>query len=48
VQLVQTEQVVEPTGELVYAFQLDCVYTNPPMDLLETVPLFQDLITINE
>ena len=48
VQLVQTEQVQEPTGQLVYAFQLDCVYGAPPMDLIETVPLFQDLMTVNE
>ncbi len=48
VQLVQTEQVVEPTGELVYAFQLDCVYSAPPLDLVETVPLFADPFTVNE
>ena len=48
VQLVQTEQVLEPTGQLVYAFQLDCVYTAPPLDMLETVPLFLDPMTINE
>jgi Tfp pilus assembly protein PilN len=48
VQLVQTEQVLEPTGQLVYAFQLDCVYTVPPLDLIETIPLFQDPITVNE
>ena len=49
VQLVQTEQVVEPTGQLVYAFQLDCVYTAPPLDLIETVPLFNvDLMPVNE
>ena len=48
VQLVQTEQVLEPTGQLVYAFQLDCVYTSPPLDLLETVPLFEDPFTVNE
>ena len=40
VQLVQTEQVVEPTGQLVYDFQLDCVYEAPPLEFLETVPLF--------
>ena len=48
VQLVQTEQVLEPTGQLVYAFQLDCVYEAPPLDLLETIPLFQDPMTVNE
>lgn len=48
VQLVQTEQVVEPTGEVVYAFQLDCIYSAPPLDLVETIPLFQDLMTVNE
>lgn len=49
VQLVQTEQVVESTGQLVYAFQLDCVYAPPPMDLIETVPLFNvDPMTANE
>ncbi len=48
VQLVQTEQVLEPTGQLVYAFQLDCVYSPPPLDMVETVPLFLDLMTINE
>jgi Tfp pilus assembly protein PilN len=40
VHLVQTEQVVEPTGELVFVFQLDASYEAPPMELLETVPLF--------
>ena len=48
VQLVQTDQVVEPTGQLVYEFQLDCVYAPPPMDFLETVPLFDDPMTVNE
>jgi len=49
VQLVQTEQVVESTGQLVYAFQLDCVYGPPPMDLIETVPLFNvNLLMANE
>ena len=48
VQLVQTEQVLEPTGQSVYAFQLDCIYAPPPMDLLETVPLFEDPMTVNE
>ena len=48
VQLVQTEQVLEPPGQLVYEFQLDCVYASPPMELLETVPLFEDPMTVNE
>jgi len=49
VQLVQTEQVVEPSGQLVFAFQLDCVYGAPPMDVLETIPLFEaDPLTVNE
>jgi Tfp pilus assembly protein PilN len=48
VQLVQTEQVVESSGQLVYAFQLDCVYSAPPLDLVETIPLFQDPLTVNE
>lgn len=40
VHLVQTEQVVEPTGQLVFVFQLDAAFEVPPMELLETVPLF--------
>ena len=40
VQLVQSEQVVQATGQLVYAFQLDCVYGRPSLDVLETIPLF--------
>jgi Tfp pilus assembly protein PilN len=48
VQLVQTEQVSEASGQLVYAFQLDCVYGAPPMDFIETVPLFEDPTTVNE
>jgi Tfp pilus assembly protein PilN len=40
VNLVQTEQVLEPTGQLVFVFQLDAAYEAPPMELLETVPLF--------
>jgi Tfp pilus assembly protein PilN len=39
--LVQTEQVLEPTGQVVYDFQLDCEYTAPPIELIETVPLFE-------
>ena len=40
VNLVQTEQVLEPTGELVYVFQLDAAYEVPPTELLVMVPLF--------
>ena len=40
VSLVQTEQVLEPTGELVFVFQLDAAYEVAPMELLQTVPLF--------
>ena len=40
VQLVQSQQVVQPAGQLVYEFQLDCVYARPPLDVLETIPLF--------
>jgi Tfp pilus assembly protein PilN len=38
--LVQTEQVLESTGQVVYSFQLDCEYVSPPMDMIETIPLF--------
>ena len=40
VALVQTEQVLEPTGQIVFVFQLDAAFEVPPMELLETVPLF--------
>ncbi len=40
VQLVQTQQVLQPGGQLVYEFQLDCVYARPPLEFLETIPLF--------
>ena len=40
VQLVQSEQVVQPGGQLVYQFQLNCEYAQPPLDMLETIPLF--------
>ncbi len=40
VQLVQTEQILQPGGQLVYQFQLDCVYARPPLEFLETIPLF--------
>ena len=49
VELVQTEQVVEPTGQLVYAFQLDCVYAPPPIEFIETIPLFGvDPLAVNQ
>ena len=48
VQLVQTEQVVEATGQLVYEFQLDCIYAPPDPEFIETVPLFEDPMTVNE
>lgn len=49
VELVQTEQVVEPTGQLVYAFQLDCVYAPPPLEFIETIPLFGvDPLAVNQ
>ena len=40
VELVETQQVVQPTGQQVYAFQFNCVYARPSLDVLETVPLF--------
>jgi len=40
VQLVQSEQIRQPTGQLVVQFQLDCVYARPPIEFLETIPLF--------
>ena len=41
VDLVESsEQIVPPTGQRVVAFQLDCVYARPPLDVLETIPLF--------
>jgi len=40
VQLVQTEQILQPGGQLVYQFQLNCVYARPPLEFLETIPLF--------
>jgi len=40
VQLVQTQQVLQPGGQLVVEFQLDCVYGRPPLEFLETIPLF--------
>ncbi len=40
VQLVESQQVLQPGGQTVYAFQLDCVYARPPLELLETIPLF--------
>ena len=47
--LVQTEQIVEPTGQVVYEFQLDCEYTAPPPEFIETIPLFEiDPQPVNE
>ena len=40
VQLVQSETIQQPTGQLVVQFQLDCVYARPPLEFLETIPLF--------
>jgi len=40
VQLVQSEQIRQSTGQLVIQFQLDCVYARPPLEFLETIPLF--------
>ena len=40
VQLVQTQQVLQPGGQLVVEFHLDCVYGRPPLEFLETIPLF--------
>ena len=40
VQLVESQQVLQSGGQTVYAFQLDCVYARPPLELLETIPLF--------
>ena len=50
VRLVQSEQIVQPTGQLVYQFQLDCVYARPSLDVLETIPLFgvDDSPAVNE
>lgn len=41
VQLVQTEQILESSGQLVFDFQLDCVYGTPPPEFIETIPLFE-------
>lgn len=40
VSLVQTEQEID-NEQLVYGFQLDASYEVPPLEFLETVPLFQ-------
>ena len=40
VQLVQSEQILQPGGQLVVQFQLNCVYARPPLEFLETIPLF--------
>ncbi len=40
VQLVQSESILQPTGQMAVQFQLDCVYARPSMEFLETIPLF--------
>ena len=43
VTLISTEQVVETadqTSRVVHSFQLEAVFNRPPLELLETVPLF--------
>ncbi len=47
--LVQSEQILQQsTGQMVVQFQLDCVYSRPSMDFLETIPLFgEDLPALN-
>ena len=47
--LVQSEQILQSTGQMVVQFQLDCVYSRPSMDFLETIPLFgEDLPALNQ
>ena len=47
--LVQSEQILQTTGQMVVQFQLDCVYSRPSMDFLETIPLFgEDLPALNQ
>ena len=47
--LVQTQQIVEATGQVVYEFQLDCEYRTPAMEFIETIPLFEiDPQPVNE
>lgn len=49
VMLVQSEQILQSTGQMVVQFQLDCVYSRPSMDFLETIPLFgEDLPALNQ
>lgn len=43
VTLISTEQVIERAGEtsrVVHSFQLEALFERPPLELLETVPLF--------
>ncbi|HSR42504.1 MAG TPA: PilN domain-containing protein [Longimicrobiales bacterium] len=41
VDLVRTEQTIEQTsGQVVYTFELEAAYVQPPNEFLETVPLF--------
>jgi Tfp pilus assembly protein PilN len=41
VSLLETlQEVDQATGQIVYAFQLEVAYEHPPLEFLETVPLF--------
>jgi Tfp pilus assembly protein PilN len=43
VALISTEQVIETAGQtsrVVHSFQLEALFDRPPLELLETVPLF--------
>jgi len=43
VTLISTEQVIETAGQtsrVVHSFQLEALFNRPPLELLETVPLF--------
>ena len=43
VELIVSEQNLDQTtGQTVYGFQLDVAYSQPPLDMLETVPLFDN------
>jgi Tfp pilus assembly protein PilN len=44
VTLISTEQVIETAAQMsrvVHSFQLEAVFDRPPLELLETVPLFE-------
>lgn len=44
VTLISTEQVIETaaqTSRVVHSFQLEALFDRPPLELLETVPLFE-------